>query len=111
MKYFIIFMVAVGFVGSVFATSDVPQTQSLNSSDVLKSDSLFKIKLNQTVKFDYLKLKFSEIEDSRCPSDITCVWEGQAIITLQINDTKQDQTTTFTTDEDVVAHVGPLKLI
>lgn len=110
MKCFIIFLVAVGFVGSVFATSDVPQTQSLNSSDALKSDSLFKIKLNQTVKFDSLKLKFSEIEDSRCPSDVTCVWEGQAIIILQINDTKQDQTITFTTDEDVVAHVGPYEI-
>lgn len=37
-----------------------------------------------------LKIKFLNItEDSRCPSDVVCVWEGQA--TAVINIFKNDQ--------------------
>ena len=29
-----------------------------------------------------LKLKVVDIEDSRCPADAVCIWEGQALVTL-----------------------------
>lgn len=31
-----------------------------------------------------LKFKITEINDSRCPSDVTCVWEGKADVSIQV---------------------------
>jgi hypothetical protein len=35
------------------------------------------IKFGETVLYDNLNLNFYDIEDSRCPLDVTCVWEGK----------------------------------
>lgn len=43
-------------------------------------DSLIELKINQTKSFDLgnLGVTFVSVsEDSRCPSDVTCVWEGR----------------------------------
>lgn len=37
------------------------------------------IKLGETVSYDNLNLKFYDVEDSRCPLDVTCVWEGKVL--------------------------------
>ena len=31
-----------------------------------------------------LKFKISEINDSRCPSDVTCIWQGEALVTIDL---------------------------
>ena len=41
------------------------------------ADETIEIKLGQQVQVDDLILNFGNIEDSRCPSDLTCVWEGK----------------------------------
>lgn len=34
-------------------------------------------------------VRFLEIvEDSRCPADVTCVWEGRAVVAVSIDDTR-----------------------
>jgi len=48
------------------------------------------IQLNfgQTKQYEDLELRFYDIEDSRCPLDVTCVWEGQVLVMVNIsNDT------------------------
>lgn len=35
------------------------------------------IKFGETVLYENLNLYFYDIEDSRCPLDVTCVWEGK----------------------------------
>lgn len=35
------------------------------------------IKLGETVSYENLNLRFYDVEDSRCPLDVTCVWEGK----------------------------------
>ena len=37
------------------------------------ADETIEIKLGQKVQVDDLKLDFYDIEDSRCPSDLTCI--------------------------------------
>ena len=47
----------------------------------------FKIKYGQelTVKGQNLKVKFgSLLDDSRCPTDVKCVWEGDAKILISV---------------------------
>ena len=56
-------MIIIGFV------LVVPITESFAEE--------IKIKFDETVLYDNLKLYFYDIEDSRCPLDVTCIWEGK----------------------------------
>ncbi len=52
-------------------------------------DTEFNLSFNQevTVIDEDLKIQFSEvIEDSRCPVDVECFWEGRLVINLKVND-------------------------
>lgn len=37
------------------------------------------VELGETISYDELELSFYDIEDSRCPLDVTCIWEGEVI--------------------------------
>ena len=51
----------------------------------ISSAHAVELKLGEKVSQDGLEVFFYDIEDSRCPSDVTCVWEGEVIakITMQ----------------------------
>lgn len=49
----------------------------------------FDLYIGQSVKIkgEKLEIKFAEVvEDSRCPTGATCIWEGRVSITLEITD-------------------------
>jgi hypothetical protein len=47
-----------------------------------------KIALGETVVLEGVSIEFVEVlEDSRCPTDVVCVWEGQARVKLVITGT------------------------
>ena len=49
-------------------------------------DDPFQLKINQVafIKSENIKIIFINMtEDSRCPSDVECIWEGQ--VTIEIN--------------------------
>ena len=53
----------------------------------------FQLKVNQTASLesDTIKVKFLNVtSDSRCPTDVTCVWEGEAKIVVNIIKDGQD---------------------
>ncbi|MDO8428905.1 MAG: hypothetical protein Q7S92_06880 [Candidatus Diapherotrites archaeon] len=53
-----------------------------------KFEEEFNLAQGQTAKFsDNLEIKLIEIQDSRCPSKVTCVWQGEGKTILEI---KQD---------------------
>ncbi|WP_333854332.1 hypothetical protein [Epilithonimonas sp.] len=57
------------------------KTQSQTST----SDNIIKLGVNKkvTIPNSKMSLEFKEIiEDSRCPANVTCVWEGIAIVNL-----------------------------
>jgi hypothetical protein len=89
MKYFLIFLIVIGFVANVFAID----------SKEIELDKQFTIKTEQTISLDNLKVTFLEIvEDSRCPSDVTCVWQGRA--SIKINAENEDHS------EDMILTIG-----
>src|SRR5205807_2471472 len=54
------------------------------------NETQIQLKVNQTMESDNIKVKFlNVIEDSRCPAGVTCIWEGQVKITVNI--IKNDQ--------------------
>jgi hypothetical protein len=53
----------------------------------------FTLKIDQTadIKSENLKVTFLNVnEDSRCPSDVQCVWEGQAKVQINVLKNNQD---------------------
>jgi len=99
-KYIVLFLLLIGTVGVSFA---------LDSTD-LNLDESFMIKLHQTLSVDNLAIEFSEIDDSRCPSDVTCVWEGVASVTLHIYNQTQYQTVTLNTNDAKNMHVDSYEI-
>ena len=52
---------------------------------------LVKVALGETVQFKKASVKFIKVlEDSRCPSDVTCIWEGQAIVLVEVTETGKE---------------------
>ena len=89
MKYIVLFLILIGTMGVSFALE--PKEISL--------DEPLMIKLHQTLSVDSLDVEFSGIEDSRCPSDVTCIWEGRASVTLHIYNQTQYQAITLNTND------------
>ena len=48
------------------------------------------VKLGETISYDELELSFYDIEDSRCPLDVTCIWEGEVIAKTTIQNQTHD---------------------
>jgi hypothetical protein len=62
----------------------------------------FKLKAGQqvTVKGTKLHIKFIAVEnDSRCPTDVTCVWAGNAAVQLQLGTGRNSKTVTLNTSK------------
>lgn len=46
---------------------------------------VFKIPLNETVQLGDISLTFVKVlEDSRCPKNVTCVWQGRIIVEVAV---------------------------
>ena len=44
-----------------------------------------KAPLGEAIKIDHVSIKLLEVlEDSRCPSDVTCIWAGQAKVNVEV---------------------------
>ncbi|WP_024769988.1 hypothetical protein [Aquimarina macrocephali] len=56
-----------------------------DSTKVNPPKIITKLKVGNTVNFNTTSIKFLKvIEDSRCPSDVTCIWAGQVKIAIGI---------------------------
>lgn len=43
------------------------------------------LKLNDDITVDGLRIRFTDIEESRCAEGLTCVWAGEAKVFLRLN--------------------------
>lgn len=70
--------------------------------DVVRLGREFKLKAGQqvTVKGTKLRIRFIAVEnDSRCPTDVTCVWAGNAAVQLQLGIGRVSKTVTLNTSK------------
>lgn len=95
-KLFSILIVVIGIISLSACTAQISQYQTTTTIDTnaipASLGSQFQLKVNQVavIQNENLKIKFLDITgDSRCPSDVICVWEGQA--TGEINVMKNNQ--------------------
>ncbi len=74
----------------------IPTSQNTNQLPNLIPINLgnqFELKVNQEALIDpeKIKIKFLNVEeDSRCPSDVQCVWPGQVKILVKVINQEQD---------------------
>ena len=45
----------------------------------------FELKFSEKISIGDIELFFYDIEDSRCPLDVTCVWEGKVTAMIQVH--------------------------
>ncbi len=68
------------FFGSLFVFANAQDSAKVDTPKIIS-----KLKVGNTVSFNSKSLKFIKlIEDSRCPSDVTCFWPGEAKIKIGI---------------------------
>ena len=70
--------------------------------DVVRPGREFKLTAGQqvTVKGTKLRIRFLAVEnDSRCPSDVTCVWAGNAAVQFQLSTGRGSKTVTLNTSK------------
>jgi len=101
MRYFILFLILIGFTVNAAA---------IDSKDV-EQNNQFTIQTNQTITFDTLKITFLKtLEDSRCPSDVTCIWQGRASIKLNTEFENQKKEIILTTSENSTVQTKMYKI-
>ncbi len=57
-----------------------------------------KVPLGKSIVLKGVSIKFIEVlEDSRCPTDVTCIWAGRAIVRVEVtvNGQTNEKTLTF----------------
>ena len=72
------------FLLLIFALPSTAQEEGVTSPEIA-----VRVPLGQTVTINGVNVHFGKvIEDSRCPKNVTCVWEGRAIVevTASAND-------------------------
>lgn len=88
--FIIIIIVLFKMVLNISSSSTLAYAQPLDeSTTVAKLDFPFHLRINQTaiIKTENVSIQFLDIvEDSRCPSDVRCIWAGQ--VTISVNITK-----------------------
>ncbi|HIG74791.1 MAG TPA: hypothetical protein EYQ24_09530 [Bacteroidetes bacterium] len=58
-------------------------TAPAETSSTISVDEPFRLGLGETVEIEGQALRFVDVvEDSRCPVDVACVWEGRAKVQL-----------------------------
>jgi hypothetical protein len=69
-------------------------------NNIVKLDKGFNMVYNQTVilKSENLAIQFIDITDSRCPVGGQCVWEGEGILSLNVNNSEIHVSTLEPTD-------------
>lgn len=80
-------------------------------TDEVKNDFIFGREERFVVNKEYisndqsLKFSISEINDSRCPADVQCVWQGEALVAIKIVSSPPSEITLSTYD-NLVDTVG-----
>jgi hypothetical protein len=88
----IIFMpvILAMLAGACGCAGNTPHENQTHKREAMQAefDTPFTLSIDQTASVENKKvlIEFADLtEDSRCPVNVTCVWEGQATVTLNIS--------------------------
>jgi hypothetical protein len=88
--YKLIYVLLIAFSGCLSGTQtavepsgDTRPIVSAQGSNIL--DSVISLDNEQVTNHQNLVLRLVDIEDSRCPTGVTCIWAGQLVVTLEVS--------------------------
>ena len=84
-------------LASLFVTVSCTKEDIFNTYDIAFGET---ITHNKNVE-----LTFQEIQDSRCPTDVVCVWEGKADVRINV-DSPQSGSILLSTYDNLIDTVG-----
>ena len=84
------FLVFIFLIPLAFACKE----SEIQNENLFDFNGTVQVKHGQILQSDHsdISMQIININDSRCPSDVVCVWEGEARITIEFINTK---TSTF----------------
>jgi hypothetical protein len=81
--------------GAACASSQLP-TEPVVYSQAEAADSVL-IRVAQTIVVEGVRVRFNAVEsDSRCASDVVCVWEGDAVADFSVEQNCECESPTYT---------------
>lgn len=74
---------AASFTLAACASTNAPTGPVVYS--LAEAEDSVRVRAGQTLIVDGIRIRFNAVEnDSRCPADVVCVWEGDAIVSLAV---------------------------
>lgn len=89
-EFIILSLILITFLGCSESKDTFAEPET---SSTYKLDKQIKLVINQNliIESEGLKVKFLKVtEDSRCPSDVTCIWAGQVGVLLNVSQNDKD---------------------
>lgn len=89
-RFFILILMIIILLGCSETKDTIIEPET---SPTYKLDNQIKLVINQNllIESEGLKVKFLKVtEDSRCPSDVICIWAGQVGVLMNISQNGKD---------------------
>jgi hypothetical protein len=74
--YFLLALISLLFISC--------ENETVSESFSIGLESKFKINNDYQSLDNYLNFSITEINDSRCPSDVQCIWEGKVDVKIEV---------------------------
>lgn len=82
------------------------------TSNAAESAEAVVLSLGEETTVGDVTLTWTEVEDSRCPIDVQCIWEGRVVVTLEVSVGDEDpETVRLTNHPDGLREEGDSDLV
>jgi len=89
------------------------QEQNLPTMKMIELDNIFELQSQQHIEFPDGNLTMSflnVLEDSRCPSDVTCIWQGKASMSFSMSEDLKTEIILDTYEQNTATVFGKYKV-
>ena len=80
----IVVVIALALAGLRGATPLSPGLEAGSGSSAAEAGTRVELRFDETAKYQDLELRWLELDDSRCPIGVACVWAGQIVATVEV---------------------------
>lgn len=87
--YGILAVEAAMLIASIFFQPGISGTDAYASEITAEIGQPFSLGFNQTAHVQNVDVRFVDVIDSRCPSDVVCIWEGKVSILIDLQNTSE----------------------
>ena len=83
MKYLIVLALVFSF-SACCSQKKISETKTDSTEKISVSETVTKAKMGQLTSYGKTTIKLKEVNDSRCPEDVSCIWAGEARVVVGI---------------------------